>query len=758
MRHKHSIHSFMLCVLIVIALCTKTVLALGAATLGLCRYLIHGCGLFTRHTQHFGGFMSSLRHLFIIGFVLLFMSNSTLVLAQDAKTNSSQEARSNGPSAPTITAAFSAGRIRFTALGEVEKLRLEVFSKASELLFDSGFQPGSIRDWSLKDQQGQALAEGSYLCVITVKDLSGNLRVKQRQILLQAGQASLQLADPTSTATPDPDSGFATVADSSRQGVTVLAHDGKDGQLVSTSGALSFRLGNLFAGTDKEMVRLTPEGNFGIGFTRPQARLDVDGVIRTSQGILFPDGTMQFSAASKTFGAPSSRSGQMGSGGQGLQPQTAGSGTLNVIAKWIDSVGTLGNSILFESAGKIGVGTGFPSATLDVWGIINTSTQYNIDGQKVLSTPATNLFIGLYAGSANTTGAYNTFSGLGAGLSNTTGTHNSFYGYSAGSNTTTGIHNSFYGTTAGFNNTTGAENSFFGTGAGQSNSTGGYNSFFGTIAGSSNSAGSDNSFFGYIAGAGNSTGNDNSFFGKDTGRYNTTGSFNSFFGSAAGFNHTTGMHNTFIGYGADFNSGNPTGNDNTLLGYNTKVTSGVSNSTAIGANAQTTTSNTIVLGTSSETVIVRGKLQVDTLGNAGSQQLCLNGSSRLAPCSSSLRYKSDLRPFTGGLSLLNRLQPISFTWKDGGLHDVGFGAEEVEKIEPLLVNYNATGQVEGVKYDRLTVVLVNALKEQQQQLAAQQTQITELHSTKAENSRLKAQLAEMLARLERLEKTRSIQQ
>jgi len=47
-----------------------------------------------------------------------------------------------------------------------------------------------------------------------------------------------------------------------------------------------------------------------------------------------------------------------------------------------------------------------------------------------------------------------------------------------------------------------------------------------------------------------------------------------------------------------------------------------------------------------------------------------------------------------------------------GKRDLGFGAEDVQKIEPLLVTLNTQGQVEGVKYDRITVVLVNAIKEQ----------------------------------------------
>src|SRR5262249_25090542 len=91
--------------------------------------------------------------------------------------------------------------------------------------------------------------------------------------------------------------------------------------------------------------------------------------------------------------------------------------------------------------------------------------------------------------------------------------------------------------------------------------------------------------------------------------------------------------------------------------------------------------------------------------------------------SSSLRYKKDVRPFARGLALLNQLQPITFKWKADNTPDLGFGAEDVAKIEPLLVTRNDRGEVEGVKYDRLSAVLVNAVQEQQQQIAQHQEQI-----------------------------------
>ena len=91
------------------------------------------------------------------------------------------------------------------------------------------------------------------------------------------------------------------------------------------------------------------------------------------------------------------------------------------------------------------------------------------------------------------------------------------------------------------------------------------------------------------------------------------------------------------------------------------------------------------------------------------------------------------------------------------MRDLGFGAEDVQRIEPLLVTYNPQGMVEGVKYDRITAVLVNALKEHQQQLASQQSQIEELKSIQAENSKLRAQLAGILRVSNRSKGRRSVE-
>ena len=122
---------------------------------------------------------------------------------------------------------------------------------------------------------------------------------------------------------------------------------------------------------------------------------------------------------------------------------------------------------------------------------------------------------------------------------------------------------------------------------------------------------------------------------------------------------------------------------------------------------------------------VAGTIAIGSLGSAGTDTLCRNGFLQISTCSSSLRYKTNVSGFTSGLAFVNKLRPITFEWKEGGKKDVGFGAEDVAKIDPRFVTYNDKGDVEGVKYDRLSVAFVNAFSEQQTQIEILQQQIKE---------------------------------
>ncbi len=371
-------------------------------------------------------------------------------------------------------------------------------------------------------------------------------------------------------------------------------------------------------------------------------------------------------------------------------------------------------------------GNGTAAGTLSA-NAINTTTQFNLGGNRILSNPGTaNLFAGVGAGSSNTTGGNNAFFGVSSGATNTTGSQNAFFGYFAGITNSTGNRNAFFGYRAGQNSTTN-DNAFFGYQAGQQSTNGNSNSFFGASAGAANTSGGGNAFFGASAGAANTLGNSNAFFGFAAGNDNTTGVSNAFFGSDAGNDNTTGGGNAFFGFAAG--NTNTTGSNNTIIGTFADVSTGnLSYATAIGASAVVSSSNTIVLGRSAgqDDVRVPGNLIVSTFGSAGSTDVCRNLLSQLSTCSSSLRYKTAVQPFLGGLDVVRRLRPITFRWKDGGRRDIGFAAEEVAKIEPLFATYNDKGDIEGVKYGQLTTVLINAVNQQQQLIEQQQQQLDAL--------------------------------
>ena len=103
-------------------------------------------------------------------------------------------------------------------------------------------------------------------------------------------------------------------------------------------------------------MRLTEQGDLGIGVAAPQAKLDVGGLIRTSEGIRFPDGTVQTTAA----GARS------GGGPTPIFEADHGSGTADFIPKWSAGGVTLTNSNIIDVSGNIGIGTATPGGVFDL--------------------------------------------------------------------------------------------------------------------------------------------------------------------------------------------------------------------------------------------------------------------------------------------------------------------------------------------------------------------------------------------------------
>lgn len=167
--------------------------------------------------------------------------------------------------------------------------------------------------------------------------------------------------------------------------------------------------------------------------------------------------------------------------------------------------------------------------------------------------------------------------------------------------------------------------------------------------------------------------------------------------------------------GLSVNSGNLNVTNGATISGNANIGNGLNVSNGLAVNS----GGLSVVGTSNFTTVL-----LSLAAGTPDTDLCRNAGSRaVVSCASSLRYKSNVQTFQGGLNILNRLRPISFTWNSNGQRDIGFGAEEVFQIAPLLTTRNDAGGIEGVKYKLFSVIFVNAIKEQQTQIERQQKQI-----------------------------------
>jgi hypothetical protein len=92
------------------------------------------------------------------------------------------------------------------------------------------------------------------------------------------------------------------------------------------------------------------------------------------------------------------------------------------------------------------------------------------------------------------------------------------------------------------------------------------------------------------------------------------------------------------------------------------------------------------------------------------------------------RLKTNITPLKNSLSKILSLQGVEYDRIKNNNHEVGMIAQEVEKIIPELVVENSKGY-KMIYYENLTAVLVEAIKEQQEQINSLKQTVQEL-STK----------------------------
>jgi hypothetical protein len=346
---------------------------------------------------------------------------------------------------------------------------------------------------------------------------------------------------------------------------------------------------------------------------------------------------------------------------------------------------------------------------------------------------------------------------------------NSAFGYGALANATATDGNTAVGAYSLNANTTATSNSAFGYQALTANTTGSSNNAFGYQSLPVNTTGSANSAFGVFSLNVNTTGNSNTGFGHRTLLALGAGDFNVGVGNNAFYSLTSGSRNTAVGGDSAYN--HTSGSNNTFVGYlaGTDVSHGaLTNAAAIGAYAQVTQSNSLVLGglganavsvgigtsAPNTTLQVVGDVRVGTSGTNG----CLQnfaGTALSGTCSSDARLKTNVRPFAPVLDRLVRLQPVHFTWKASEFPEYHFGAalnsgliaQEVERVFPEMVDVDARGY-KMVNYSELPYLTLAAVRE----LKAENDGLRErVGSVEAQNETLRAQVVALAERLARLE-------
>lgn len=162
------------------------------------------------------------------------------------------------------------------------------------------------------------------------------------------------------------------------------------------------------------------------------------------------------------------------------------------------------------------------------------------------------------------------------------------------------------------------------------------------------------------------------------------------------------------------------GNQSHAGGYNS-VATGIS-SFVHGHDSTVSGNYSIVLGRSitgatADTTYVDYLNVKRVLATAFANDIRIDANGNLTTNTSDERLKENINPLTGALDKIKAIQGVTYQWKDrnagGDAVRLGFIAQQVEQVEPLLVftNKNDENEYKGLHIDGIIPLLVEAVKE-----------------------------------------------
>jgi Chaperone of endosialidase len=313
---------------------------------------------------------------------------------------------------------------------------------------------------------------------------------------------------------------------------------------------------------------------------------------------------------------------------------------------------------------------------------------------------------------------------------------------------TTGDSNTALGFRALKFNTTGRENTACGRGTLRDNTTGSFNTAIGIESLINNTTGSDNQSIGEATLQSNIDGNDNLGVGDSALVNNTSGDQNLGVGTFAG-GSTTGSRNTSLGFDAGINA--DTGSNNIDIGN--QGVAGESNTIRIGQQVAVAPVlppdypySHADLAAHTATYIA-GISGVAVSGSA----VVVSSSGQLGVKMSSERYKDEIKPMDKASEAILALKPVTFRYKKGIDPDhapqFGLVAEQVEKVNPDLVERDANGKPFTVRYEAVNAMLLNEFLKEHHKVEQQQKEIGTL---RGELEQQRAELKEQRAFIQRI--------